>query len=167
MLAQVAVVQARSYFLARDGHWVDNPRIGPELARVWWQPGNSVPFAEFVQRLTGQTLSAAALGARLNQTSEQRKAEAVASIAKLVPIPTGTQNIDLDASIRIVHGAEWWLNITGFCGFLAEIRRLDRSSSEPHVSPNQLLTKGQPSGATRTADRAQAERLDPIVHSPG
>jgi hypothetical protein len=106
VLAQIAVAQARSYFLARDGHLVDNPRIGPELAKTWWQPGNSVPFAELVRRLTGEELSAAPLAARLNQSAEQRKAEAHASIAKLAEIPRAPAQVDLDARIRVVHGAE-------------------------------------------------------------
>jgi Zn-dependent oligopeptidase len=106
VLAQIAVAQARSYFLVRDGHLVDNPRIGPELAKVWWQPGNSVTFAAFVRKLTGQELSAGPLAARLNQTAEQRKAEAHASVAKLADIPRASDAIDLDARIRVVHGAE-------------------------------------------------------------
>ncbi|HEY0466304.1 MAG TPA: M3 family metallopeptidase, partial [Polyangiaceae bacterium] len=106
VLAQVAVAQARSYFLERDGHLVDNPRIGPELAKVWWQPGNSVAFAEFVRRLTGRELSAAPLAERLNQSVAQRQAEAHASVARLAEIPRPTREIDLDASIHVVHGAE-------------------------------------------------------------
>jgi len=106
VLAQMAVAQARSYFLARDGHLVDNPRIGPELAKVWWQPGNSIPFADFVRKLTGQDLSAAPLAARLNQSAEQRKAEEHASVAKLAEIPRAAEPIDLDARIRVVHGAQ-------------------------------------------------------------
>ncbi len=106
VLAQMAVAQARSYFLARDGHLVDNPRIGPELAKVWWQPGNSIPFADFVRKLTNQDLSAAPLAARLNQTVAQRKAEEHASVAKLAHIPRAPAAIDLDARIHVVHGRE-------------------------------------------------------------
>ena len=105
VLAQIGVAQARSYFLARDGHLVDNPRVGPELAKIWWQPGNSIPFAEFVRNLTGQDLSAAPLAARLNQTAEQCKAEAHASIARLAQIPAASQQVDLDARIHVVHGS--------------------------------------------------------------
>ncbi|HEY0463438.1 MAG TPA: M3 family metallopeptidase [Polyangiaceae bacterium] len=106
VLAQIAVAQARSYFLARDGHLVDNPGIGPELAKVWWQPGNSIAFADFVRKLTGQDLSAAPLADRLNQTAEQRKAEAHTSVVKLAQVPRASAQIDLDARIRVVHGAE-------------------------------------------------------------
>jgi hypothetical protein len=106
VLAQMAVAQARSYFLARDGHLVDNPGIGPELTRVWWQPGNSIPFADFVRKLTRHDLSAAPLAARLNQTAEQRKAEEHASVAKLAQLPRSLPQVDLDARIHVVHGAE-------------------------------------------------------------
>ena len=105
VLAQIAVAQARSYFLERDGHLVDNPRVGPELAKVWWQPGNSIPFAQFVRNLTGRELSAAPLALRLNQTADQRKAEALESVAKLAQIPSASSQVDLDARIQIVHGA--------------------------------------------------------------
>jgi len=106
VLAQIAVAQARSYFLERDGHLVDNPRIGPELAKVWWQPGNSIPFAEFVRKLTGQELTAAPLAERLNQTVTERKAEAHASVTRLAEVPQPSQQVDLDARIRVVHGAQ-------------------------------------------------------------
>jgi peptidase M3-like protein len=106
ILAQMAVAQARSYFVERDGHLVDNPRIGPELAKVWWQPGNSIPFADLVRKLTGQDLSAGPLAARLNQTADQRKIEAHASIAKLAEVPRGASQVELDARIQIVHGAQ-------------------------------------------------------------
>jgi len=121
VLAQIAVAQARSYFLARDGHLVDNPRIGPELAKVWWQPGNSVSFAAFVRTLTGQDLSAAPLAARLNQTAAQRKAEAHASVTKLADIPRAPNAIDLDARIRVVHGTQTIAEYRGdFAKFAAD-----------------------------------------------
>ncbi|HKO50378.1 MAG TPA: M3 family metallopeptidase [Polyangiaceae bacterium] len=121
VLAQMAVAQARSYFLARDGHLVDNHRIGPELARVWWQPGNSISFADFVRKLTGNDLSAAPLAARLNQTAEQRKADEHASVAKLAQIPQPGQEIDLDARIRVVHGSQLVAEYRGdFAKFAAE-----------------------------------------------
>jgi hypothetical protein len=131
VLAQVAVAQARSYFLGRDNYLVDNPRVGPELARVWWQPGNSVSFAEFVQRLTGQSLSAVPLAERLNQTTEQRKAEALASIAKLSEIPAASEPIDLEARIQIVHGAESVAEYRGdFAKFSAQFASwIDQRSS--------------------------------------
>jgi hypothetical protein len=113
VLAQMAVAQARAHFEERDGHLVDNPRIGPELAKVWWQPGNSVGFTEFIRRLTGHSLSAAPLAERLNQTVEQRRGEAHASIAKLASVPVAKGPPDLDARIHVVHGAESVAELAG------------------------------------------------------
>lgn len=106
VLAQMAVAQARRHFQDRDGHLVDNPRIGPELARVWWQPGNSVGFTEFIRRLTGHALSAQPLAERVNQSVAERRAEAERSIERLSSIPRATGPVDLDARIHVVHGAE-------------------------------------------------------------
>ena len=52
----MAVHQTRNFFLSRDGHLVDNARIGPELREVYWKPGNSKPAVQMVKELTGQTL---------------------------------------------------------------------------------------------------------------
>lgn len=118
ILAQMAVAQARAYFLERDGHLVDNPRVGPELARVWWQPGNSVRFSEFLRRLTGQELSSAALAQRVNQSAEQRRKEAHQTIQQLAGIATLSGPVELDAHIRIVHGNELVAELNGdFAGF--------------------------------------------------
>ena len=106
VLAQMAVAQARRHFQDRDGHLVDNPRVGPELSRIWWQPGNSVGFTEFVRRLTGHALSALPLAERVNQTVAERRAEAQRSIERLSSIPRATASVDLDARIHVVHGAQ-------------------------------------------------------------
>lgn len=104
VLAQIAVSQARAYFLRRDGHLVDNRRIGPELARVWWQPGNSVRFSEFVERLTGKPLGAADLAEQVNRTAEECKRDASEAIARLGEIPALDGPVNLDAAIRVMHG---------------------------------------------------------------
>src|SRR5690606_10012942 len=65
LLALMAVHQTRCFFIARDGHLVDNPRIGPDLARYYWQPGNAKSFPEFVADLTEQDLSPDALATHL------------------------------------------------------------------------------------------------------
>jgi hypothetical protein len=121
VLAQMAVAQARTHFIERDGHLVDNPRVGPELAKIWWQPGNSVRFAEFVRRLTGKPLSAVPLSGRLNQTVEKRKADVHARIAKLADIAKGPEHVELEASIRVVHGTEVVAELRGdFAQFAQE-----------------------------------------------
>lgn len=104
VLAEMAVHQTREHFLARDGHLVDNPRIGPELAREWWRPGNSVRFAEFIRRLTGAELSGEHLARHVSRSSAEAKAEASASVKRLAQVPPFAGPIELDARIRVVHG---------------------------------------------------------------
>ena len=113
VLAQMAVAQARTHFQDRDGHLVDNPRVGPELAKVWWQPGNSVRFADFVRRLTGHELSAQPLADSLNQSAQERRTEAQQRIAKLADVPVPARHFDLGARIRVVHGAESVAELNG------------------------------------------------------
>jgi Zn-dependent oligopeptidase len=124
VLAEMAVFQARSHFLHRDGHLVDNPRIGPELARVWWQPGNSVPFAELIARLTGKPLSAAHLAEHVNDAADERKRKAKEAVARLADIPEREERVDLDATIRIVHSRERVAELGGdFPAFCEEFSR--------------------------------------------
>ncbi len=59
-----------------------------------------------MRKLTGQELTAAPLAERLNQTVTERKAEAHASVRKLAEVPRPSQQVDLDARIRVVHGAQ-------------------------------------------------------------
>ncbi|MES1178011.1 MAG: M3 family metallopeptidase [Myxococcales bacterium] len=134
VLAQMAVAQARTHFQTRDGHLVDNPRVGPELAKVWWQPGNSVGFTEFIRRLTGHALSAVPLADRLNQSAEQRRLEAHESIAKLVDIPPAGGPLDLDARIHVVHGAESVAELDGdFARFAAQFANWIDGHSHAHA----------------------------------
>ena len=51
VLAEMAVHQTRDFFLARDGHLMDNGKIGPDLRDAYWKPGNSHTFADFVAKL--------------------------------------------------------------------------------------------------------------------
>ncbi len=120
VLARMAVFQARRHFEERDGHLVDNPRIGPELARVWWQPGNSVRFAEFVRRLTGKSLTAAPLSEHVNATAEARKVSSRAAIARLSEVPHPPSLVELDAKIRVMHGNQLVSELDGdFSAFSA------------------------------------------------
>jgi len=132
VLAQMAVAQARRHFQDRDGHLVDNPRVGPELAKIWWQPGNSLGFTEFIRRLTGHALSAAPLAERLNQTVEQRRAEAEQSVARLSSIPLAQGSPSLDARIHVVHGAQLVAELNGdFRQFAAEFATWIDAQSTP------------------------------------
>ncbi|MCH8923754.1 MAG: peptidase M3 [Planctomycetes bacterium] len=104
ILAEMAVQQTRNFFLGRDGHLVDNPAIGPELARVYWQPGNSFRFVEFIQQLTGRSLSADDLADKVNRSVEETLERAERTVEKLSDIPPGSGPVDLDASIQVMHG---------------------------------------------------------------
>jgi hypothetical protein len=105
-LALMAVHQTRRFFRARDGHLVDNPRIGPDLRRAYWQPGNSRVFPEFVRGLTGEEVSPAALAEDVNRSADEAVAEARGMAARLASIPERRGPVDLDARIRVMHGRE-------------------------------------------------------------
>ncbi len=106
VLAQMAVHQTRRFFLRRDGHLVDNPAIGRDLAKHYWKPGNSRTFFEFIEALTGEAFSAEAIVADISRPLAEvlRQAEAAVAFEKEIPHLKGP--VDLDARIRIVHGDE-------------------------------------------------------------
>ncbi|MCK6446823.1 MAG: M3 family metallopeptidase [Planctomycetes bacterium] len=112
VLAEMAVHQTRDFFQKRDGHLVDNPAIGPDLARSYWREGNLRTFREFVKRLTGEELSARPLAEHANRTVDQARAEARAEVAKepTLPRPPGAAGsnrpVELDARIKVIHGRE-------------------------------------------------------------
>jgi hypothetical protein len=106
VLAEMAVQQTRAFFTERDGHLVDNARIGPDLCDAYWRPGNSLSFFDFVENLTQKPLSAAAIAHDVNRTAEEAIREARAAMAREPSIPRHTGPIDLDARIRVVHGRE-------------------------------------------------------------
>lgn len=106
VLAEMAVRQARRFFLRRDGHLVDNARIGPDLAASCWAPGNAVPFDDTVRALTGSSLGADALVEACLRDPGQAVAEARASVERLRSIPPFEGAVELDATIRVVHGRE-------------------------------------------------------------
>jgi hypothetical protein len=106
VLADMAVHQTRAFFLARDGHLVDNPRIGPDLRVHYWQPGNSRTFFDFVEQLTGKPLTADAIAHEANRTVPEALAEARTSLEREKTIPEQHGPVDLEARIRIVNGRE-------------------------------------------------------------
>ena len=79
VLALMGVEQTRDYFLKRDGHLMDNPKIGPELATGVLEPRQlqTVPRVH-PRSLTGETVSATALANAASRTED----EAVASVRK-------------------------------------------------------------------------------------
>lgn len=104
VLAEMAVAQTRDFFLRRDGHLLDNPNIGPDLAKGYWNPGNSRSFLDLVHQMTGEPFSARAIVVQVNRSMEEATAEAERMIAAEPSIPKHTGAIDLDATISIVHG---------------------------------------------------------------
>ncbi|MES1255046.1 MAG: M3 family metallopeptidase [Acidobacteriota bacterium] len=107
LLAHMAVYQTRAFFLREHGFLTDNTAIGPELARHYWAPGNSVDHDAMLRNLTGEGFSARYLADECNKSVDEAWTEARGAIAgagartypRDVP-PT------LDAHIRVVHGAE-------------------------------------------------------------
>ncbi len=106
VMAEMAVHQTRAFFLQRDGHLVDNPKIGPDLAKHYWSPGNAVTFNDTLRSLTGSALSADAIVANCNLTVDEAVAQGRASIAKLPGIKAHEGPIDLNVTVRLMHGRE-------------------------------------------------------------
>jgi hypothetical protein len=69
VLAEMAVQQTRDFFRRRDGHLVDNPRIGPDLREHYWRPGNALTFFAFRRKPDRR----AAHGERAGARSESRR----------------------------------------------------------------------------------------------
>ncbi|MHC4932405.1 MAG: M3 family metallopeptidase, partial [Planctomycetota bacterium] len=106
VLALVAVHQTREFFKERDGHLMDNPRVGPDLCKFYWSPGNSKSFFEFIEDLTGKPLSADAIARAVNRTAAEALEEARADLRKLAEIPERTAPVALNANVRVMHGHE-------------------------------------------------------------
>jgi peptidase M3-like protein len=106
VLAEMAVEQTRERFAERDGHLVDNPRIGPDLERAYWRPGNSVRFADAVERLCGRPLGAAALAASVNRDADTALREAREKVDRLASVPKPSGPVRLGADLTVIHGRE-------------------------------------------------------------
>ena len=106
VLAKMAVYQTRDFFRARDGHLCDNGRVGPDVAKHYWAPGNAVSFQDTLVSLTGKKLSADALVAACDKTVDQACAEAREAIRRIEQVPRFTGKVDLDATVRVIHGRE-------------------------------------------------------------
>nr|WP_113869211.1 M3 family metallopeptidase [Brenneria salicis]NMN91270.1 oligoendopeptidase F [Brenneria salicis ATCC 15712 = DSM 30166]RBP58109.1 oligoendopeptidase F [Brenneria salicis ATCC 15712 = DSM 30166]RLM29095.1 peptidase M3 [Brenneria salicis ATCC 15712 = DSM 30166] len=105
LLALMAVEQTRHYFLQRDGYLTDNAAIGPDLAKYYWLPGNSVSHDATLRSLTGEGFNPAFLAQACNLTVNEawRQAETSMRQAQLRPQPAA--DFDLGARIRIVDGS--------------------------------------------------------------
>lgn len=106
VLAEMAVQQTRAYFFDNYGHIVDNQQVGPVLAQGYWAPGNSESFMDLVQKVTGKPFGAEAIVDDANKTVEEAIAEAHELRDNLKNIPEYTGSLELDATVRVIHGAE-------------------------------------------------------------
>jgi hypothetical protein len=108
LLARMAVCQTREHFLGKYGQLTDNPRIGEDLARSYWNPGNSLTHEETLQGLTGSPLDPRPLAAACNSGSEElwtRQKERMDEALRR-PRAGGPGDPSLEAEIRVVHGSE-------------------------------------------------------------
>ena len=107
LLAQMAVDQTREYFDREYGYLTDNPAIGPKLAEHYWARGNRINHNATLVSLTGESFNATYLADSCNQTVDQawQKARKKMEAAATRSYPSAI-NADLNATIRIVHGAE-------------------------------------------------------------
>lgn len=104
-LAELALAQWRTYFYERDGYIVDNPKVGKGLAAVW-RLGFSKTFPEMVKIATGKKLAAksyvdaATLSVPKRITLMRKRIERMEKVKKYI------HPINLNATIRMVHGKE-------------------------------------------------------------
>jgi hypothetical protein len=109
VLAEMAVHQTRAHFKKAYGRLVDEPRIGADLARGYWAPGNGASFLDLVQALTGAPLSGDAWVDSLSEdlehlvTSERAEYDAALKAGPALPAGGGA---DIGMRCILVHGAE-------------------------------------------------------------
>jgi hypothetical protein len=124
VMADMGVRQTRDFFVKRDGHLLDNPRIGPDLTMHYFRPGNSKTLNEMLKSLTGQTLSPNALAHDVSRTADDAIAEARERIERMRTIPRFDRAIDLDAKVRVIDGRETIAELDGdFESFAAQFER--------------------------------------------
>lgn len=104
LLAMMAVEQTRAFFLKRDGYLTDNPAIGPDLAKHYWTPGNSVSHDETLRSLTGEGFNPAYLAQACNQTVEAAWQDAQQTIELASKREQPEANFDLNVHIRVIDG---------------------------------------------------------------
>ncbi len=104
-LAELAVAQRREYFYKKYGYIVDNPKVGKELQKAW-ELGSARTFPEFVQMTTGKPLSANAFISSVTRSKTKIFEIAKKRILRQRKVPLSKKNIEINASIRLVHGKE-------------------------------------------------------------
>ncbi|MFZ4834596.1 M3 family metallopeptidase [Rouxiella sp. Mn2063] len=104
LLALMAVEQTRAFFLKRDGYLTDNPAIGPDLAKHYWTPGNSVSHDDTLRSLTGEGFNPDYLAQSCNQTVAAALQEAQQTIASAAQREQPAADFDLQVHIKVVDG---------------------------------------------------------------
>jgi hypothetical protein len=113
-LASCAVHQNRKAFRTMLGthDLADRPEVGALLSGSYWKAGNTVPFLDMVQKLTGEPLTAEAwvedLETPLETVIAREKADYAAAVAKGPRFATGDPAVEkkLDVRVALVHGAK-------------------------------------------------------------
>ncbi|TDS96024.1 oligoendopeptidase F [Rahnella sp. BIGb0236] len=105
LLAMMAVEQTRAFFLKRDGYLTDNPAIGPDLAKHYWTPGNSVSHDDTLRSLTCEGFNPDYLAQACNQTIEAAWQDAKQTIEKASAREQPAADFDLNVHIRVVDGS--------------------------------------------------------------
>lgn len=102
-LAQLAVVQWRTYFFKKYGYIVDNKNVGRELKRMW-KYGSAETFQNCVKLATGTKLSPQPYVKSVTAPLPKVLKKAQEKITRLEKVKRHSGKIDLDATIKMVHG---------------------------------------------------------------
>lgn len=132
VLAQMAVYQNRQYFLNKYGSIVDNLRVGEELTNAYWKPGNSKPFLDLVEEMTGKPLTSKAwvneLACPVSEKIAKERHEYDSAVRGTLDAPARSAD-DLNMVLEICHGddviasSEGKTGLVGACDtFAAYIR---------------------------------------------
>ncbi len=105
LLAELALAQWRACFYKKYGYIVDNPAIGKEMQKVW-KYGGSKTFPEFVKLATGKKLSPDSYIKSITRSVPQTMKLAKDRIETLSKKAPYKKVINLNASIKMVHGKQ-------------------------------------------------------------
>jgi Zn-dependent oligopeptidase len=104
-LAELALSQWREYFYKKYGYIVDNKNVGKEMTRVW-ALGSSKTFKEFVKLATGKNLTPDAFIKNVMMSVPEKLKLAKARLKKMEQVKKFSGKINLNATIRMVHGKQ-------------------------------------------------------------
>ena len=107
LLAKMAASQIRAHLFATGAYIVDNPAIGPLMARHFWQAGNSITLDRALQTFTGEGFTGRHLADECNQSAASAWAAAQARMqAAELRGTAAVYPASLNAGIKVVDGAE-------------------------------------------------------------